>query len=144
MEILDDKFNLNRFVAAQAKIYAQVLLELKSGKKQSHWMWFIFPQIEGLGQSLTSKQYAITGIAESEAYLNHPLLGTRLVECTNILISLSDLSAEDIFGFPDDLKLKSSMTLFSTVSEGNPVFTEVLDKYFGGVRDEKTLLLLNA
>ncbi len=138
----NDRFNLNRFLTAQETIYPQVLKELKNGRKRSHWMWFIFPQIEGLGKSSTSVFYSIKDKEEAKAYLNHPILGQRLLECTNIILSIEKLSASQIFGFPDDMKLKSSMTLFSSVSTTNSVFEQVLEKFFQGNRDEKTDHLL--
>jgi uncharacterized protein (DUF1810 family) len=138
----DDPFDLNRFVEAQADMYERALAELKRGDKRSHWMWFVFPQIDGLGWSSTAKFYAIKSIAEATAYLNHPVLGPRLNECANVLLRLKGLSASEIFGFPDDLKLRSCMTLFASVSASGSVFSQVLDQYFQGRADEKTLELL--
>lgn len=138
----DDPFNLTRFLTAQKNIYQQVLAELKNGQKQSHWMWFIFPQIEGLGKSSTSIFYAIKNKEEAQAYLNHLILSQRLLECTNIILSIKGRSASQIFGFPDDMKLKSSMTLFSAISEHNSPFQQVLNKFFQGEKDEKTDYLL--
>lgn len=126
----DDPFNLTRFLTAQENIYQQVLAELKNGEKRTHWMWFIFPQIEGLGKSSTSRLYAIKSPKEAQAYLNHPILGQRLLECTNIVLSIKGRSALEIFGFPDDMKLKSSMTLFSSISDDDSPFKQVLDKFF--------------
>lgn len=138
-----DPFDLQRFVSAQERVYATVLEELRSGRKQSHWMWYIFPQIDGLGYSATSKHYAIRSRAETSAYLQHPLLGSRLVECSNIVLQITGRSASAIFGAPDDMKLRSSMTLFAAVPESDPVFAQILEKYFGGQPDRRTLDLLD-
>jgi uncharacterized protein (DUF1810 family) len=135
--------NLNRFTKAQSNVYSSVLSELKSGQKRSHWMWFIFPQIEGLGHSETTRFYAIKNIEEAQQYLNHPVLGARLRECSASVLGIKDRSIEDIFGFPDHLKLKSSMTLFSCVKNADPVFEVVLDRFFQRQPDTKTLELLN-
>ena len=132
-------FNLNRFVAAQENIYQTVIGELKNGDKQSHWMWFIFPQIDGLGTSSTAKFYAIKNIEEASAYCNHPILGKRLLECSAILLTINNKSADDIFGFPDYVKLQSCMTLFSVVFPQESVFKEVLSKYYKDQMDEKTI-----
>lgn len=134
-------FNLERFVAAQARVYANALGELRGGCKRTHWMWFIFPQIEGLGHSPTSMHYAIRSLDEARAYLEHPVLGPRLVECAEALLAVEGRSASDIFGYPDDLKLRSSMTLFEQVAEPGSAFGRVLDKYYQGRRDESTLSL---
>lgn len=136
-----DPFKLNRFVTAQKTAYDRVLSELKNGYKQSHWMWYIFPQLDGLAQSATSKYYAIKSVDEAVAYLNHSILGSRLLECTEIVYKIEGKSVSDIFGYPDNLKFKSSITLFSEVANKR-VFVEVLDKYFQGERDIKTLQLL--
>ena len=138
----DDPFNLSRFVSAQARIYDEVLAELRSGQKRTHWMWFIFPQIEGLGYSATSMHYAIKSEAEARQYLKHPVLGRRLLECAETVLSIEGRSASDIFGYPDDLKLKSSMTLFAYVTDPGSVFARMLDKYFEGTRDAMTVSLL--
>ena len=141
----DDPFDLNRFTSAQERVYGTVLAELKSGRKRSHWIWFIFPQIEGLGHSSTSQFYAIKSIEEARRYLKHPVLGARLVECAETVLGVEGRSVSDIFGYPDDMKLKSSMTLFASVTEDtNSVFVRVLEKYFHGERDERTLQLLKA
>ncbi len=141
----DDPFDLNRFMSAQERVYGTVLAELKSGRKRSHWIWFIFPQIEGLGHSPTSQFYAIKSIEEARRYLKHPVLGARLVECAETVLAVEGRSVADIFGYPDDMKLKSSMTLFASVTEDtNSVFVRVLEKYFHGERDERTLQLLKA
>jgi uncharacterized protein (DUF1810 family) len=137
-----DRFDLNRFVEAQSDVFERALTELKRGEKRSHWMWFIFPQIDGLGYSSTAKFYAIKSKDETKAYLNHSLLGPRLIECSKVLLQHQGLSASDIFGFPDDLKLRSSMTLFATVSEPDSVFSRVLGQYFEGQPDDRTLELL--
>ena len=136
-----DPYDLTRFVEAQEDDYAQALRELRAGRKRTHWMWYVFPQFRGLGVSPTSEHYAIKSLDEARAYLAHPVLGPRLVECAEALLGLTGLSASDIFPFPDDLKLKSSMTLFGLVSPPASVFGRVLDEYFRGERDEKTLRL---
>ena len=137
----NDQFDLNRFTSAQDKVYDRVLAELKNGRKRSHWMWYIFPQLDGLGRSTTARRYAIKSIEEAIAYLNHPVLGSRLLECANTVLAIEGKTASEIFGYPDDLKLKSSMTLFSTVADDS-VFVRVLDKYFQSERDDRTLQLL--
>jgi len=136
---MDDSFNLQRFVDAQAPIYSQALDELERGGKASHWMWFVFPQIAGLGRSATAQQYAISSVEEAQAYLQHAVLGPRLVECVNALLGLDGRSAEQIFGGTDTLKLRSSLTLFLAASGGEQVFEDALDKYFDGVPDLRTL-----
>ncbi|WP_242928412.1 DUF1810 domain-containing protein [Pontibacter vulgaris] len=140
---MSDSYNLNRFLSAQEQIYPSALAEIKSGRKRSHWMWFIFPQLDGLGFSETSRFYAIKSKEEAIAYLNHTILGARLQEITEALLNINGKTASEIFGSPDDVKLKSSMTLFALVSKENSVFQQVLDKYFNGVKDTKTLHLLN-
>lgn len=140
----DDPFDLNRFTEAQEGIYDRVMAELRGGWKRSHWMWFIFPQIEGLGRSSVSRRYAIKSMEEAREYLKHPLLGPRLSDCAQTVLDIEGRSASEVFGFPDDLKLRSSMTLFATVSEPGSVFALVLDKFFNGDRDERTLQLLEA
>jgi uncharacterized protein (DUF1810 family) len=139
----NDPFNLERFISAQKSDYETALGELKRGKKLTHWMWYIFPQVVGLGHSATSKHYAIRSKAEARQYLEHPVLGTRLLECAKILLDLEGRSASEIFGYPDDLKLKSSMTLFAYVTNTESMFAGVLDKYFEGKRDLKTISLLD-
>jgi uncharacterized protein (DUF1810 family) len=134
-----DPHNLQRFVDAQHPIYGQVRDELQAGQKETHWMWFIFPQIKGLGSSPTAQKYAITGIEEARAYLDHPLLGFRLRECTHLVNGIVGRSIEDIFGYPDHLKFHSSMTLFAHVVTADEVFAIALDKYFNGKDDRKTL-----
>ena len=134
--------NLNRFTKAQERVYSDVLSELKDGRKRTHWMWFIFPQIDGLGFSSTAKLYAIKSLEEARQYLVHPVLGARLLECSEIVLGVEDRSVGEIFGSPDNLKLHSSMTLFSCVAEVGSVFDAVLDEYFQGRRDSRTLELL--
>jgi uncharacterized protein (DUF1810 family) len=136
------KGNLQRFIDAQQSDYAIASAEIKNGRKQSHWMWYIFPQIKGLGFSATSKFYAISNIIEAVEYLGHPVLGSRLVEISNQLLQLDGNDAYKIFGSPDDLKLKSSMTLFATLPKTDKVFQLVLDKFFNGTKDNKTLQIL--
>ncbi len=138
----NDPFNLNRFLLAQEGIYAQALAELKNGQKRTHWMWFIYPQIRGLGQSPTSQQYAIQSQEEARQYLDHPVLGARLRECAQAILSVEGRTASEIFGFPDDLKLRSCMTLFASVAEPGSIFERVLEKYFHGERDARTLAIL--
>ena len=133
---------LKRFLTAQEGDYARALAEIKNGRKQSHWMWYIFPQIAGLGFSETAKFYAINDIQEARDYLEHPVLGSRLIEISSVLLQHKGKTANQIFGSPDDLKLRSSMTLFSLANDTNPVFQAVLDKYYGGSPDPKTLLLV--
>lgn len=134
---------LSRFLEAQANVYPQILKELRNGKKISHWMWFIFPQIEGLGHSSTAKYYSIKTINEAKEYLQHPVLGKRLIECCNILLNLDRKTASEIFGYPDDMKSRSSMTLFNSVAPGQKVFVGVLNKYFDAEPDQKTLAILS-
>lgn len=137
-----DPHNLSRFLEAQHGSFPIALSEIRQGRKQSHWMWFVFPQYVGLGISPTSQRYAIKSLAEAEAYLSDPVLGPRLMECAQALLDVDGGSAHEIFGSPDDIKLKSSATLFAHVSPPDSVFERVLDKYFRGERDDKTLRLL--
>lgn len=137
-----DTNNLTRFVTAQEKTYEQALDEIKAGRKASHWMWFIFPQMRGLGLSAMSKRYAISGLEEATAYLGHPLLGSRLVTCAEAMLLHHSYSATEILGSPDDMKLQSSATLFAAVAQPETVFTDLLQRYFDGQRDAKTLQLL--
>jgi uncharacterized protein (DUF1810 family) len=136
-----DPFDLQRFVAAQAPVYAQVCAELRAGRKATHWMWFVFPQIGGLGTSTMSRLYAIGSPREARAYLAHPLLGARLRECTDLTLGIEGRTAHEIFGSPDDLKFHSSMTLLGAVAEGEKVFDAALRKYFAG-GDARTLEIL--
>lgn len=136
-----DPFDLNRFISAQDQVYDRVLAELKNGRKRSHWMWYIFPQLDGLAQSTTSKYYAIKNLEEAIAYLNHPVLGARIIECAKTIVAIEGKTVSEMFGYPDDLKLFSSMTLFSEVADDS-IFADVLDKYFQGERDDRTLQLL--
>lgn len=134
--------DLKRFTEAQSEDYADALAEIKAGRKLSHWMWYIFPQIAGLGFSSTSRFYAIKTKAEAESYLKHPVLGKRLIEISNALLEIKGKTANQIFGSPDDMKLKSSMTLFGALDNADPIFQQVLDKYYDGAADQKTLELL--
>ncbi len=140
----NDPDNLARFIGAQEKVYETVLAELRSGSKRTHWMWFIFPQIDGLGRTPTAKYYSIKSWEEAQRYLDHPILGARLLECAGIVLAVDGRSALEIFGSPDNLKLKSSMTLFASVTDVQTVFVRVLDKYFDGERDQRTLDLLGS
>jgi uncharacterized protein (DUF1810 family) len=137
-----DPHNLERFVEAQEDGYQQALSEIASGRKRSHWMWFIFPQFEGLGTSSTSRRYSVKTAAEAEAYLRHPVLGPRLVECAEAALSVEGLTAAEVFGSPDDMKLRSCATLFASVSPEGSVFHRIVDKYFHGHQDERTLRLM--
>ena len=137
-----DPHDLDRFLQAQADVYDQALAEIRSGEKRSHWMWYIFPQFDGLGFSSTSRRYSIKSAAEAQAYLQHRVLGRRLIECAEAALGVEGRSAFEIFGSPDDMKLRSCATLFASVSPAGSVFHRLLDKYFHGKRDEKTLRLL--
>src|SRR4051794_21860819 len=137
-----DPFNLARFVEAQADDYDRALAEIEGGRKRSHWMWFVFPQLAGLGFSSTAQFYAITSLGEARAYLAHPVLGPRLLACAEAALRVEGNSANDIFGSPDDLKLRSSATLFAEVSPPGSVFERLLAKYYAGERDPRTLTLL--
>ncbi|MGB5080613.1 MAG: DUF1810 domain-containing protein [Burkholderiales bacterium] len=136
---MNDPFDLQRFVEAQAPVYERVCPELRAGRKQSHWMWFVFPQIEGLGSSAMARRFAITSREEAAAYLAHPMLGPRLIECTRLVNLIEGRSIAQIFGSPDDMKFRSSMTLFARVAPQIPVFAEALEKYFQGKPDSLTL-----
>ena len=133
--------DLSRFLKAQKQDYEQALREIRSGRKRSHWMWYIFPQIQGLGFSPTAQYYAIRDLQEARDYLAHPVLGARLKEISSALLDLNGLSASEIFGYPDDLKLRSSMTLFRMADLNEPVFLEVLEKYYDGKPDARTVEL---
>lgn len=134
---------LKRFLDAQQADYETALAEIRNGRKQSHWMWYIFPQIQGLGSTETSKFFAIRSIEETQEFLEHPELGSRLLEISNALLNLKENNATAIFGSPDDMKLRSSMTLFAEVDYADQVFQKVLDKFFNGKRDNKTLQIIN-
>ncbi|MGD0492674.1 MAG: DUF1810 domain-containing protein [Steroidobacteraceae bacterium] len=134
-----DRYDLQRFVDAQRGIYAQVMRELRQGRKQTHWMWFVFPQIQGLGHSDMARRYAISSIEEARAYLQHAVLGPRLNECTRLVIAQEGWSIEEILGHPDYLKFQSSMTLFASAAADPSPFTEALAKYFGSVMDRHTI-----
>lgn len=136
-----EDFDLQRFVDAQAPVFAQVCAELAGGRKRGHWMWFVFPQLKGLGRSAAAQHFGITSQAEAQAYWRHPLLGPRLKQCAEIVLAVDGRSANEIFGSPDDLKFCSCLTLFAQVT-GEPVFRQALDKYFAGRADEQTLRLL--
>jgi uncharacterized protein (DUF1810 family) len=145
--VSSDPYDLARFVEAQAHCYARVLEELAAGEKTSHWMWFIFPQLRGLGMSSTARRFGLSGLEEARAYLGHPLLGARLRECTQLVLAVQGRSAHEIFGSPDDLKLRSCLTLFAQAAAPSPapetrVFGEALAKYYGGEPDPRTLELL--
>ena len=133
-----DPYDLQRFAAAQDGVYESALAQLRAGRKTGHWMWFVFPQIAGLGLSAMSQRYAISSLAEARAYLEHPVLGRRLAECAAALTELSGPSAEDIFGGVDAVKLRSSMTLFARAAGGDSTYQAVLDRYFGGEADPRT------
>ena len=135
--------DLDRFTEAQEAVYARALAEIRGGRKRSHWMWFVFPQVAGLGMSATSRRYAIRDLAEAKAYLEHPVLGPRLAECAEAALGVAGRSALEVFGSPDDMKLRSCATLFAQVSPPGSVFHRLLDKYFAGDPDEKTLRLLD-
>jgi len=138
----DDPFNLRRFVAVQQPVFEQVLAELKQGCKASHWMWFIFPQIAGLGSSHMAKRFAISSRAEAEAFLKHAILGFRLKECVRLVSAIENRTIEEIFGYPDNLKFRSCMTLFLIATTDNTLFKNALHKYFDGKPDQLTLDIL--
>jgi uncharacterized protein (DUF1810 family) len=140
----DDPYNLSRFLQAQEGDYDRALAEIRAGRKRTHWMWYIFPQLDGLAFSATSRHYAIKGVEEARAYLEHPVLGPRLRESAEAAVGVEGRSATAVFGSPDDLKLRSCATLFASVSPPGSVFDRLLEKFYGGVRDDKTLRLLAA
>jgi uncharacterized protein (DUF1810 family) len=140
--MMDDTYDLQRFVDAQDPVYANVCQELTEGRKRTHWMWFVFPQIQGLGSSPTARRFAISSLKEAEAYMRHPVLGQRLREVTLLVNGGNGRSVEDIFGYPDYLKFRSSMSLFARATDDNGVFVEALRKYFNGEPDPDTLRLL--
>jgi uncharacterized protein (DUF1810 family) len=135
-------FDLERFLTAQDPVYPTVVAELRNGMKASHWMWFIFPQIDGLGSSPTARDYAISSLDEADAYLAHPVLGSRLIECTELVNDVEGKSLRQIFGSPDDLKFHSSVTLFSLIEPRRSAFGDALDKYFDGELDERTMAIV--
>lgn len=139
---MDDPFDLSRFETAQADVYGQALAELRAGRKRTHWMWFVFPQLKGLGASPTAQFYGLGSLAEARAYLAHPVLGRRLLECTAAVNALAGPAAHEIFGSPDDLKFRSSLTLFQAAAPDEPAFTAALAKYFAGEPDPRTLQFL--
>ena len=139
-----DTFHLQRFVDAQAPVYDAVVDELRGGAKRSHWIWFIFPQLAGLGRSPTAARFAISSLAEARAYLDHDILGPRLRECTRLVNSIEGRSVDDIFGWPDNLKVRSSMTLFARATPDNAEFLRLLEKFYGGEQDPATVALLSA
>jgi uncharacterized protein (DUF1810 family) len=136
---MDTQFNLERFVEAQAPVYSTVIKELKAGRKASHWMWFIFPQLAGLGRSAAAREFAIASADEAAAYLAHPLLGARLRECSALVAAIDDKAVGDIFAPPDDLKFHSSMTLFAEIAPDEAVFQDCINKFFDGELDEATV-----
>ena len=138
----DDPYKLDRFLQAQEDDYAQALAEIRDGRKRTHWMWYIFPQLDGLAFSSTSKHFSIKSAQEAQAYLDHPILGPRLRACAEAVVGVEGRTAAEIFGSPDDLKLKSCATLFAFVSPQSTVFDRLLVKYYAGERDGKTLRLL--
>jgi uncharacterized protein (DUF1810 family) len=139
---MENRFDLERFVQAQAGVYEQVVAELRAGRKRSHWMWFVFPQLAGLGHSAMAQRYAITSLDEARAYLEHPVLGVRLRECSGHVLAVPGKTVHEIFGSPDDLKFHSSMTLFHRAAPDEAVFSECLRKYFAGQEDALTLAAL--
>ncbi len=140
----DVDYDFHRFIEAQNGIYKQALAELEAGRKRSHWMWFIFPQIAGLGSSSMAEKYAIRSAEEASAYLADPILGSRLLRCVEAILSVNDRSAHDIMGSPDDLKLRSSMTLFAAVSDHGSPFHKAIDHFYDGKFDERTISILSA
>jgi uncharacterized protein (DUF1810 family) len=138
-----DRHHLQRFLDAQQSVYAQVLSELQAGEKRTHWMWFVFPQLQGLGHSAMAQRYAISSLAEATAYRNHPVLGARLRECTRLVNQVAGRAVHEIFGSPDDFKFRSSMTLFTRATPDNAEFVAALAKYFGGQEDRGTVEILD-
>lgn len=139
----DNSYDLSRFLQAQKGDYERALSEIRSGQKRTHWMWYIFPQLDGLAFSATAERYAIKSIEEARAYLNHPVLGPRLMECAEAVLGVEGRSATQVFGSPDDLKLRSCATLFARVSPAGSVFEQLIDKFYQGKPDDKTLKLLH-
>ncbi|MEJ6023824.1 DUF1810 domain-containing protein [Ramlibacter sp. PS4R-6] len=144
MSAANDPFGLQRFVDAQDPVIDGVLRELASGRKRTHWMWFVFPQHEALGMSAMARRYGISSLAEARAYLAHPVLGARLRRCVDVVMQARGRSAHDIFGSPDDVKFKSSLTLFERAAPGEPRFAQALEEFFAGQRDARTLELIQA
>jgi len=142
--VTSDPFDLDRFLSAHKSVYEQVLKELRAGRKTSHWMWFVFPQLAGLGQSANSRRYALRGRDEARAYLAHPQLGTRLKQCLRLVLASGAQDIDEIFGPPDDLKFRSCLTLFAAVAPAEALFSEALERFFAGVPDARTLELLGA
>ena len=139
---MQDEHDLARFVSAQETVYPAVVAELRSGRKRSHWMWFVFPQLRGLGRSETARRFGVGSIDEARAYAAHPVLGPRLLECTRLVLGVHNRSAHDVFGSPDDMKFHSSMTLFARAEPGQPAFADALGRYFASRQDAQTLALL--
>ena len=139
---MNDPFNLSRFLEAQDSVFVDVLSELRAGRKRTHWMWFVFPQIRGLGRSPMSERFAINSLQEAEAYLAHPILGPRLRECTQLVSAVEGRAISQIFGNPDDMKFRSCMTLFAGATSDNKIFQDALEKYFGGKPDPMTMELI--
>ena len=139
---MNDSFDLERFVQAQAPVHDEVLAELRAGRKRTHWMWFVFPQLAGLGSSAMARRYAIGSLGEAQAYLAHPVLGPRLRECSELVLAAREREVQRIFGSPDDLKFRSCMTLFQRAAPDEPVFGRCLERFFGGVPDPQTIALL--
>ena len=137
-----NQYNLNRFIEAQMTTYEGAMLELTRGRKESHWVWYIFPQIEGLGKSDIAKLYSVKSLEEGRAYLEHPVLGPRIIHACEVLLNLKDKSMVEVMGFPDNLKLHSSMTLFEAVSDANSIFTEIIEVYFDDERDKSSLEII--
>jgi uncharacterized protein (DUF1810 family) len=139
---MSDRYNLQRFVDTQSPVFQHVIAELREGRKTGHWMWFIFPQVRGLGHSSTAQMFGISSLEEARAYLEHPILGSRLCECTRLVNLLEGRSAHQIFGYPDELKFRSSITLFAKAASDNAIFVEALEKYYNGELDDLTLAKL--
>jgi uncharacterized protein (DUF1810 family) len=140
---MDDVFKLSRFIEPQKRVMDDVRRELSQGYKQSHWMWFVFPQLQGLGNSPLSKKFGLSGLDEAKAYLAHPVLSKNLLECTSLMLDVQDKTAKEILGSPDDMKFRSSMTLFD-LAGGGRTFAKALEKFYGGRRDKRTLEMLDA
>ncbi len=140
---MSEPFNLERFVHAQNEVYGRVVAELGGGEKRSHWMWFVFPQMKGLGHSMQADLYGLASVEEAEAYWKHPVLGPRLEQCTRLVNLVEGRPIHEIFGSPDDLKFRSSMTLFARAVPETPIFSEALEKYFGGEADPRTMALMD-